>query len=101
MNSALGTETLDCSSAKYLFRLQVGSTGYFGEVQIYEVGKKDFIVIDRDKLKIAHLNWKKKELKLEYTSTSENLFRFNVNVKGRPIGTLQIDGKSYKIKCDW
>jgi len=101
INSAAGTETLDCSCDKYLIRLAVGSEGYFGEVLLYENGKPEYISIPKEKFMIADLNWKKKKLKLEYVSTSSGIPNFIVNVNGSAKGCLQIHGKKYIIKCGW
>jgi hypothetical protein len=101
INSAVGTETLDCSSDKYLIRLAVGSECYFGEVLLYQNGKPEYISIPKEKFRIAVLNWKKKKLKLEYVSASNGLPSFEVNVNGSAKGFLQIDGKKYIITCGW
>jgi hypothetical protein len=101
VNSAVGTETLDCSCDKYLIRLAVGSEGYFGEVLLYQDGKPEYISIPKEKFRIADLNWKKKKLKLEYVSASNGLPSFDVNVNGSAKGCLHIDGKKYIIKCGW
>jgi len=99
LNSAFASDTLDCNSKSFHVSISVGYENYFSEIYVYNKKTAKRIILKKEMLNEAKLNWSAKSICL--SSGTKNEFGLLDMCATGKCGFIIRDEIQEKIECDW